>query len=131
MKKIKRFRTKLGFLQDTINYYWGDENRYNVRMLNGMKHTCCYAPASDKSDGCAIGRMLPIELCKELDQRFNGGTVTSIFDDLPNWMKKLEQGFLRQLQILHDKEYFVKKDEAIVKAVMGNYVDANKIKFPK
>lgn len=98
MKKIN-IKTKLGFLQDMINYYSVDP--INRRNSDGL--TCKYYPQTQTSEGCAIGRHISEKLQLELDNSFQTGvTHNRVFNQLPVWMKKLGQPFLTRIQMLHD-----------------------------
>lgn len=96
------------FLQDTVNYYNENPKR---RSRNDRK--CYYNGANAKGcegDGCAIGRVLPLELRKHLDERFTNGGVPSgvrnVFGLLPDSLKVLECEFLERIQEFHDYNSF-------------------------
>lgn len=112
MKKI--FNTRQEYLQDTINYYWGRPERKCVNTddshLNG---SCSYTPIGE-SEGCAIGRVVSLELAMELAMMNGSVEAESVFNELPEWMQKLGQSFLVAVQSLHDNDYFVKNDTADV-----------------
>lgn len=102
---------QLEFLNDTIEYYSTDTNR---RCVDDFSDNCFYSPVTANkesiSDGCAIGRHLTPELKLELDKTFNdinndesaGVNNEEIFNQLPDNLKELNQGFLVNIQQLHD-----------------------------
>lgn len=80
------------FLIETIFYYLF--HKRGISMFG-----CTYTA------GCAIGRVLPMNLRIILDKGDNNGTGVSnryIFDQLPDKLKKLDKLFLREMQRLHD-----------------------------
>jgi hypothetical protein len=125
----KKFNTREDALQDTLNYFWG---RPELKCENLAKNTCLYSPTG-KSEGCAVGRHLPIKLANKLDTfyDFNGVENDMVFNKLPKWMQSLGQDFWRSLQTLHDNDVFVKKDKNFVRERMKKYLDMNKITFPE
>jgi len=111
---------KLAVLEDTITYYSEDPKR---RCKQGK--ACFYSGKSVKVDtkGCAIGRLLPKEVSKFLDDTGFGGwenneiysIIYSLEDtkdietmkSIPAWFKSLDSGnFFEGLQRLHDEDLF-------------------------
>lgn len=125
---MKKFKTKEELLQDSINYYWGKPERRCLK--EGSNHSCQYAP-SETSLGCAIGRVIPIKLAKELDIKSNGVATDTVFNKLPKWLQGFGQNFLIKLQTLHDSSYFSNSDEKRINLVMREFVDMTKITFPE
>lgn len=90
--------------------HWERDNR-NLNTVNvSSKGMCYYTAKGDNPFGCAIGRMLPASLCKELDSfassdKSSGSpTVASqeVFNMLPKSIQNLGIDFLTELQNLHD-----------------------------
>lgn len=116
------------FLQDTINYYWGKPER----KCTNNTGKCLYAPASDNTLGCAIGRHLPLELSKHLDSGNDTDVANpEIFDQLPDWMKALGIQFLTEVQSLHDTGKFAERVKRHILETMEFLVDMNSITFPE
>lgn len=95
---------RLEVLEQTIAYYSEDVNR-RCRT----EDVCCYSPLTigkeNISEGCAIGRLLPLELRNKLDKEFpTSNTVSKVFDMLPKEIQDLSLGFLEDLQSLHDSD---------------------------
>lgn len=84
---------QLMFLDDTVKHF--NSNNRGVDVIND---TCSY------TEGCAIGRHLPKELCIRFDSDPNDQCVYSpnIFNELPDWMKELTSSFLSAIQNFHD-----------------------------
>ena len=126
---MKQFNTREELLQDAIDYYWGRPER---KCINENR-VCVYSPREgSKSEGCAIGRLLPPALANKLDN-YPGATGVSnidVFLDLPNWMQDLGQEFLSELQSLHDSSYFSNKDVDSIHQLMCDYVTVDNIVFP-
>ncbi len=82
---------QLKFLDDTIKHF-NSTNR-GVDKEDGV---CSY------SDGCAIGRHLPKELCFRFDNyKLDQCVVSShIFNELPEWLKELSPNFLAAVQTI-------------------------------
>jgi hypothetical protein len=99
-KKLKQKRLEM--LEDTCKHY-NSLNR-SQEQVAGLPKACKYFPVSDKTEGCAIGRLIKDkELCKEFDNTI-GSSVNSnyIFKKLPTELQDLGQDFLRDVQRLHD-----------------------------
>ncbi len=127
MAKKKEFKTRLGLLQNTINYYWGKPER----QCSG-RAGCKYVPVSDETEGCAIGRLIPLELAKELDStEYSGVSNYHTFNKLPQWLQYLGKDFLTDLQRLHDNNDLMVRNKGGVVTLMTNHVEIDKIKFPK
>ena len=93
---------QLSLLNDTIAYF----NLFNLCMDDGR---CQYSPIKGRSEGCAIGRKLPLELAQKLDKEFtfspyenNSICDREVFNLMPDELKELGQSFLAKLQSLHD-----------------------------
>lgn len=85
------------YLNDMVAYYNG-ETRCTT------EGRCQYTP-TEFSEGCAIGRRLPLDLCTQLDlgtKGLYGVNNDIVFERLPKWMKELGQDFLTSCQQLHD-----------------------------
>ena len=91
MKKI--FKRREDLLNDTINHY--NSNNRSI-TLSGQ---CYYYPVNDKSEGCAIGRLIKD---KELCKTFGCRNVNEVFSEIPKELQELGPEFLSQLQCLHD-----------------------------
>jgi hypothetical protein len=89
--------TKEQMLVETVVYYATDTSRRNV----DLNDTCKYYPLHDNTEGCAIGRYLPAELAKKLDQEDLAG-VSYKFNELPVELQKLDKDYLERIQNLHD-----------------------------
>lgn len=105
-EKIKE--RQLEILEDTVKYYSEDVLR---RCVDNDE--CRYSPESlniqDISEGCAIGRLLPREICNKLDDLDPNLSARSLFDTerypnlgIPQDILDLRKGFLTDLQALHD-----------------------------
>lgn len=117
--------SRISVLNDAINYYWGKKER---RCVN-EGGTCQYKP-SPTSEGCAIGRLLPLALAESLPQR-EGVNTDVVFNKLPKRIQKLGVEFLTKLQSCHDGMAFADRSIHIVKNKMKNFVNVNKIIFPE
>lgn len=88
---------QLEFLDDTIQHF--SSNKRGVTEDGA----CCYI------EQCAIGRFLPDELAKELDEG-DDGTARSLEEVyraggiLPEILQRLGVKFLRAVQELHDED---------------------------
>lgn len=94
------------FLYDTVHHY-----NLNNRCVTTAK--CTYSPITigkENSEGCAIGRWIDPELAFRIDKEKsdNNSGIHQIIDlyPFPDWMKKLDTNFLRQLQGLHDTDSY-------------------------
>ena len=94
-KSIKERR--LVVLNDTINHY--NLKNLSFSCIDKNKYQCFYYPQTDKTEGCAIGRLIKDkELCKE----FGSKSLKQVFEYLPSNLKGLGSAFLSDLQGLHD-----------------------------
>jgi hypothetical protein len=99
---------RLAFLNDTLAYYEADPvNRRNAALGDtgcGNHAECTYAPQHAGTEGCAIGRHLPLELAKRLDY-WSDSSVNNpiVFNRLPDALKELGKVFLGDMQHLHDR----------------------------
>ena len=105
MKKTKE--EKLALLNETILYYSENTKRRCRQINENGENACFYNGANNnktESSGCAVGRLIPIELAEELDNRFEGidSTVFEVFHFLPQNVKDYGKKFLGKLQLLHD-----------------------------
>ena len=89
-------------LYDTVHHY-----NLNNRCVTSAR--CTYSPITigkENSEGCAIGRWLVPELALQIDkERADGSSgIVQIINlyPFPDWMKKLDIKFLKELQRLHD-----------------------------
>ena len=91
--EIRERRGKL--LDETIARF-----NLNNRSFNGS--ICTYAP-TDKSDGCAVGRLISDKtICEELDKHGINADNKRVLEALPTEIRELGGDFLRSLQQLHD-----------------------------
>ena|SRR5437899_12894836 len=92
---------QLAFLEDTVKYYSEDTSRRAT-----VRQRCRYI--TDDGRKCAIGRHLPDNLCKDLQEIADteSGSVSNrnIFEKLPEDLKYLGVAFLEEMQGLHDRE---------------------------
>ncbi len=103
---------RLAFLNDTLAYYEADPAiRRNAALGDntgfGNYAECTYAPRHAGTEGCAIGRHLPLELAKQFDHNPHDTSVgnTVIFNQLPDVLKELGKVFLGDMQRLHDRPW--------------------------
>jgi len=133
-RELKEFKTREEFLQDTINYYWGRPDRTcGIEEPHYKGLICQYAPVHNNTEGCAIGRVLPLELCKELDENNDPVTAHNVFKALPKWMQDLGNDFLGSIQLCHDLRVFEMKDKQRTMSYFAanrERVDFTKITFP-
>ena len=80
---------------------WEAANRNLKNRAEKPKGYCCYY--LEGTPGCAIGRLLPEKLAKELSLR--GGGAEGVFALLPPEIQKLGVDFLEAIQALHDCRY--------------------------
>ncbi len=103
MKNQKHFRSKTALLLDTLNYYSED---YSNRRCIDKNGNCCYFPTTPFSEGCAIGRVIPKALAKQLS--IENDNIRSIIQEkrfnLPKWLINMGEDFLFNLQWLHDRK---------------------------
>lgn len=125
---MKKFKTREALLQDSIDYYWGKPERRCLKQ--GSLNACQYS-ASETSLGCAIGRLIPKNIAKKLDVHNQSVDERATQNLLPDWLKAFGIPFLSDLQILHDQQYFSKRDKTATIDCMSNHVDMSKIKFPE
>lgn len=99
----------LAMLEDTASHY-----NVNNRSLN-ENGDCSYIPKdTTKSEGCAIGRLLP-QSAKKFILKHGGNTmaVDTLFYNLPNRPRVfngMSIHFLNNLQTLHDREIYWTED---------------------
>ncbi len=89
------------FLRETARFF----NSYN-RAIH-PEEGCVYSPTGD-SVGCAIGRHIDNKnLCAAFDTANRSGVANhEIFSQLPAGLAILGQGFLSDVQSLHDNERY-------------------------
>ena len=94
MKTIKERRLEI--------LKWERENRTSLNRAIDVDLSCIYSGEI----GCGVGRLIEDkDLCARLDGFGGIGSgvcLTSIFEQLPENVKELEQEFLSDLQKLHD-----------------------------
>lgn len=101
---------QLEILEDTVKYYSEDVSR---RCVDDGE--CRYSPESlniqDISEGCAVGRLLPRDLCNKLDDLDPSLSAGSFFNTekypnlgIPQDILDLGKRFLVDLQSLHDTD---------------------------
>jgi hypothetical protein len=123
----QQFETREELVQDAINYYWGKPERQC--FVKGSTTMCSYLP-SETSEGCAIGRLVELEVAKKLEKE-NKALDEDSFNLLPQWLKKMGQGFLMNIQMIHDEKILANKNKETVIENLENYVDFDLIKFPE
>jgi len=122
----KQFETREALVQDALDYYWGKLERLCV---NEGSSICTYTP-TETSEGCAIGRLVELEVAQQL-QQVNHSLNSRLFAFLPEWLQVMGEEFLRQLQRCHDTGRFVDRDKKSIESFLNEYVDFSKIKFPE
>jgi hypothetical protein len=123
----KQFETREALLQDALDYYWGKPK--HQCLMKGSDVICSYTP-SETSEGCAIGRLVELEVAEKLEET-NTSINESLFVLLPEWLQAMGLDFLYALQKCHDKGFFKDKDKDRIKNLLGAYLDFSQIKFPK
>lgn len=104
----KVYESKENFLVDMLEYYSYDPDARRNINENG----CQYAPLDSNTEGCAIGRHLPLELARKFDhwhvsQKFQSAGIMDVpEEELPENLKFLGIHFLEQVQQLHDGNEF-------------------------
>ena len=121
----KEFKTREEVLQDSINYFWGRPERRCVNIYG-----CSYTP-SRESEGCAIGRLVELEVAEKLAKTNDPINKPKQMNLLPKWLGDMGVEFLDCLQTLHDMNAFEKKDIDYVQTLVAAYVDMGKITFPE
>lgn len=116
-------KTKLKLLNETIEYYWGIPER---KCMNSLER--CQYSATETSEGCAIGRLIPHDLSQKLDLK--AATVAEIFEELPLEIQEYGLSFLTALQDAHDGNTFVKRDKLRILYLFQDQVDIGQIVFP-
>ena len=86
---------------------WEEQNR-TLKNRSMYGKFCAYRnAASPDNPGCAVGRLLPVEVAKQLDGL---GPVSHIFHLLPMKVASLGFEFLTEIQTLHDNaSYFTEE----------------------
>jgi hypothetical protein len=123
----KQFETREALVQDALDYYWGKPERQC--LVKGSEKLCSYTP-SETSEGCAIGRLVELEVAEKL-QKTNHSINGSLFVLLPEWLQVMGLHFLTNLQQLHDGRFFVNKHKDGVIRNLKDHVDFSQIKFPE
>jgi hypothetical protein len=123
----KQFETREALLQDALDYYWGKPERQC--LVKGYDTMCSYTP-SETSEGCAIGRLVELDVAEKL-QETNSTINGSLFPLLPEWLQAMGHNFLYALQTCHDKGHFKHKAEETIRRYLGVYVNFSQIKFPE
>ncbi len=98
---------KKALVEETAKAFTVDTRCAVPRPDRGDLDTCRYH--MDGKQGCAIGRLLPIELREKLDQRLEDGMgssvcATEVFRMLPDDLRAYGQPFMIRLQSLHDRK---------------------------
>ena len=124
----KQFETREALLQDALDYYWGKPQ--HRCMVEGTSHQCSYIP-SKTSEGCAIGRLVELEVAKSLQESNASIHISTQFNKLPDWLKALGYNFLTRIQEMHDGKDFVNKDKTNLIRLLESHVDFSQIKFPE
>ena len=97
---MKTKAEKIKLIRETINYY-----RKNQRaVLRGPSSGTMCAYITPEGHRCAIGRLLPAELCAVLENSkgFKGVGDVPIWHRLPADLQDYDRPFLVLLQRLHD-----------------------------
>jgi hypothetical protein len=126
-KSIKQLQ--LEFLEEMVEYYSADPKKR--RNYNETIEACQYHPASEESEGCAIGRKVSKRLAKKLDNFIGLGDddgtsvkCNGIFKLLPQKLQRLGKRFLIDIQDFHDeKDYWADKEtfEYQMDWIIGKY----------
>ncbi len=99
MENLKEKQLKV--LNDTVNHF--NKGNRSVSNVHNNSSGCWYAPQNDTTTGCAIGRLIEDKsICRILDKRGAYISEENAFDLLPAELQALGQGFLINLQQLHD-----------------------------
>jgi hypothetical protein len=101
IKDIKARR--LAFLENTVKYY--NQSNRSIKRESSFGD-CSYAPAHEKTKGCAIGRWLERDNRIILENPSKIVFDSSVCCHLPNWMAEMGLSFLSEIQELHDKDDF-------------------------
>lgn len=123
----KQFETREALLQDAIDYYWGKPE--HQCLIEGSPTVCSYIP-SKTSEGCAIGRLVELDVAEKL-QETNESINDSLFALLPEWLQAMGFDFICALQKCHDNNIFKDKEKMVLEHRLGKYVDLSQIKFPE
>jgi len=128
-----------GFLLDALEYYCQDPEKRRCTMITGE---CFYAPISSHTEGCMIGRKLPLGIATTLDSL--AGTFSStgisnsyVFELIPEELKELTVDFLNICQQLHDGgfhwnlEGLTDLGKQMLKLEIINRFNLNESKFEK
>lgn len=88
------------FLQDFIDTYVADPTK---RAVDTNGKSCQYLTSDGRK--CAIGRhILPGTYNIRCENKPIYAVLETMPEMLPDWMKKLNRGFLEKIQFLHDSE---------------------------
>lgn len=97
--------TEQELLYDTVHHY----NSSNRCVTDSR---CAYSPITvgkKNSEGCAIGRWLSPDLALQIDNERIGqdSSISDVIDSylFPDWMKKMDIEFLKELQGIHDNPH--------------------------
>ena len=96
--------TEKVFLLNTIKYY-SENPKHKRNKINGISK---YESLKETSDGCPIGRFLSIELKRKMDNlpypdiSDIKSKNNDIFNQLPEWIQKMDINFLQEVSELHD-----------------------------
>ena len=94
---------QLAVLEETVNHF--NRNNRAVKLID-KKYKCVYSPVEGISEGCAVGRLVKDKsLCDKFDERRLSVTSPHVYNLLPPEIQELGDGFLRDLQNLHDDEH--------------------------
>jgi hypothetical protein len=138
--KYKKTGREFNVLQDVIKHFSKSPNTLRSKDPSGK---CLYNPPPNKkkSIGCAIGIYLSEEVAETFDNQ-HITSIDSIFSRpplkklLPDWMKKMDVNFLKEIQELHDDEEnwsskgLSKEGKEYTKEICKEYkLDFNKLKL--
>lgn len=90
-------------LVSTVQFYTSENRGTIYKHL----HSGCQYVKSETSPGCAIGRFLSDEVCRQFDDTGSIYLVLKIEDNrklLPDWMQLIPTDHLSRIQSLHDNE---------------------------
>lgn len=129
---MKKFKTRLEYTQDAIDYYWGKPERQAVTdKLDDRGLPMCTYKKTETSKGCAIGRNVDDEIKEKLAEFNYGVSSPRTFGLLPKWMKDLGQEFLIAVQNVHDRGLLAKEKKDNIIDILQPHINVDQLKFPE
>lgn len=101
IKTLKKLKTKRNFYLNDMISYFNSNTRCLLPVYRITDNTDCRYERTETSEGCAIGRRLPLKTSIKLDKGTNQA-ISNNLNLVPDWMKELGGDFLQELQRLHD-----------------------------